>query len=105
MYRIAVFTLVIVLIALQYRLWVADGGWSEVHRLSQQRAALHEDNRKDQARNEALEAEINNLKSGESATQGRARADIGMIQRGEKFFLTIPRESESKKRTSTQTSD
>jgi len=98
MYRIAVIALILVLVALQYRLWIADGGWSEVHRVSQQRQALHEDNLQDQSRNEALQAEIDDLKAGESATQGRARADIGMIERDEQFFLTIPRKNDAKDR-------
>lgn len=89
MYRIAVIALVVVFIGLQYRLWIADGGWSEVHRLSQQRADLHQRNAQASNRNEALQAEIDDLKSGEQATEGRARADIGMIRKDESFFLTV----------------
>ena len=88
MYRIAVIALV-VFVGLQYRLWVADGGWSEVHRLSQERAELEEHNAQASNRNAALQAEIDDLKSGEQATEGRARSDIGMIRKDESFFLTV----------------
>ncbi|ROO30323.1 cell division protein FtsB [Salinisphaera orenii MK-B5] len=89
MYRIAVIALVVVFVGLQYRLWVADGGWSEVHRLSQQRAELEARNARASNRNAALQAEIDDLKSGEQATEGRARSDIGMIRKDESFFLTV----------------
>lgn len=88
-YRVAVIALVAVLAGLQYRLWVADGGWSEVHRLTQMKRDLHQDNSRHQVRNDALQAEVDDLKAGESATEGRARSDMGMIKRDEQFFLTV----------------
>ncbi|MES1930349.1 Septum formation initiator [Salinisphaera dokdonensis CL-ES53] len=89
MYRIVLIALVVVLAGLQYRLWIADGGWAEVHRLSEMKQELHEANEQRLARNNALQAEVDDLKSGESATEGRARSDMGMIRRDESFFLTI----------------
>jgi len=88
-YRVALIALVAVLVGLQYRLWVADGGWSEVHRLAQEKHDLREDNSRRQVRNDALQAEVDDLKAGQSATEGRARSDMGMIKRDEKFFLTV----------------
>tara|TARA_B100001939_G_scaffold182290_1_gene157047 strand:- start:217 stop:528 length:312 start_codon:yes stop_codon:yes gene_type:complete len=89
MYRIVVIALVVVLAGLQYRLWIADGGWAEVHRLGEMKEQLHEANEQRLVRNNALQAEVDDLKSGESATEGRARSDMGMIKRDEQFFLTI----------------
>ncbi|WP_348765561.1 septum formation initiator family protein [uncultured Salinisphaera sp.] len=89
MYRAVIIVLVLVLAALQYRLWVADGGWAEVHRLSGMKQELAAANERNQVRNDALQAEVDDLKSGESATEGRARSDMGMIRRDEEFFLTI----------------
>ncbi|GAB3683465.1 septum formation initiator family protein [Salinisphaera aquimarina] len=89
MYRAALLVLIVALAGLQYRLWVADGGWSEVHRLTQMKTELGQANARNQTRNDALQAEVDDLKSGESATEGRARSDMGMIKRNEEFFLTV----------------
>lgn len=89
MYRMVIIALVVVLAGLQYRLWIADGGWAEVHRLAGMKEELAQANDKRLARNDALQAEVDDLKSGENATEGRARADMGMIKRDEQFFLTI----------------
>jgi len=93
-YRVALIALVAVLAGLQYRLWVADGGWSEVHRLTQMKQELRQANARHLARNDALQAEVDDLKAGESATEGRARSDMGMIKRDEAFFLTVVPASE-----------
>lgn len=87
MFRTAVIALALVFGGLQYRLWVADGGYAEVHRLKVQVEELAERNEAVRARNEALEAEIADLKSGVAAMEGRARADLGMIGPGERFYL------------------
>lgn len=89
MYRIVLIALVVVFAGLQYRLWIADGGWAEVHRLAGMQQELGEANDQRLARNEALQAEVDNLKSGQSATEGRARSDMGMIKSDERFFLTV----------------
>lgn len=89
MYRAVVIVLVLVLAGLQYRLWIADGGWAEVHRLSEMKQELAEANARRVARNDALQAEVDDLKAGQSATEGRARSDMGMIKRDEQFFLTV----------------
>ena len=88
-YRLAVALLIIVFLGLQYRLWIADGGWAQVARLTEKLDVLQADNGQDHTRNDAMQAEIDDLKSGESATEGRARADMGMIKRREQFFLTV----------------
>jgi len=89
MYRAVLIVLLLVLAGLQYRLWIADGGWAEVHRLSEMKQELNAANERNEIRNDALQAEVDDLKSGESATEGRARSDMGMIKRDEEFFLTI----------------
>ncbi len=89
MYRALVIALIVMLAGLQYRLWIADGGWAEVHRLNVAKAELDAANTKADARNESLQAEIVDLRAGERAMEGRARADIGMVEQGETFYLTI----------------
>lgn len=88
-YRIAIIALVLVFGGLQYRLWIADGGYAEIHRLNNQIEEISAENGERTARNEALEAQIADLKSGEAAMEGRARADLGMIREDEEFFLIV----------------
>ncbi|MEI6413437.1 MAG: cell division protein FtsB [Pseudomonadota bacterium] len=75
--------------ALQYRLWLGEGGLTDLddlkHEVKAQRvelATLHE-------RNAALEAEVKDLKSGLSAFEEKARAELGMIKQGEIFYQVI----------------
>lgn len=89
MFRIAVIALVLVFGGLQYRLWIADGGYAEIHRLQRLTGEIAAENREHAARNGALEAEIADLKSGEAAMEGRARADLGMIREDEDFYLIV----------------
>ena len=41
------------------------------------------------ARNNALEAEVKDLKKGKAAIEERARSELGMIQEGETFYQII----------------
>lgn len=41
------------------------------------------------ARNAALAAEVNDLRSGLAAVEERARAELGLIRQGEEFFLVV----------------
>ena len=82
-------TLLLILLVLQYQLWVADGGLPETRRLRQELEEQHKLNEQLQARNNALEAEVEDLKKGLSAIEERAREDLGMIKEGETFFQII----------------
>lgn len=87
MYKVAVIALCLVLAGLQYRLWLADGGYAEVHRLETKVTELTDRTRDMRKRNKALAAEIADLKSGVAAMEGRARSDLGMVKSGEQFYL------------------
>lgn len=89
MYRTLVIVLVLMLAGLQFRLWVSDGSMAEMHRLKQTKQELKATIARARARNKALAAEIENLKSGTEAMAGRARSNIGMIKAGETFYLTL----------------
>lgn len=89
MYRVAVIALLLVFAGLQYRLWIADGGYAEIHRLQGEIDAVSAKNAEYSARNRALEAEIADLKSGEAAMEGRARSDLGMVRDNETFYLIV----------------
>lgn len=89
MYRFAFIALCLIFAGLQFRLWIADGGYSETHRLQSEITAITEQNRKFATRNDNLEAEISDLKEGTAAMEGRARADLGMVRKDEDFYLVV----------------
>lgn len=74
---------------LQYRLWFGAGSLAELYELRAQLAEYDTELNRLQARNRALAAEVENLKSGYAAIEERARYELGMIQRGEMFLQVI----------------
>jgi cell division protein FtsB len=84
--RFLMVVLAVVLVLLQARLWLSNGGLREVWRLEAEVARHVEDNSRAAARNAALEAEVDDLKSGLAAAEERARTELGMIHAGETFF-------------------
>ena len=83
---IALATLVV---GLQYPLWLGKGGWLRVRELDrglvEQRAATA----KLKARNDALDAEVRDLKQGSDAIEERARFELGLIKRDEVFYQVV----------------
>ena len=72
--------------ALQYPMWFGKGGWLAVRDLDRQVAMQREGNEKLKARNEALDADVRDLKSGSEAIEERARSELGMVRPDEVFF-------------------
>ena len=87
--RIALVALVALLAWLQWRLWFGNGGQREVQALRAQVAAQAHENEGLKQRNEALAAEVRDLKSGEAAVEERARSELGMIKPGETFYRVV----------------
>ncbi|MDD3762689.1 MAG: septum formation initiator family protein [Nevskiales bacterium] len=79
----------VLLVVLQWRLWIADGGVAHTHQLKQQVRALNHDNEQMRTRNAALDAEVRDLGSGVAAIEARARTTLGMIREGETFYLVV----------------
>ena len=102
MYKIVIVALLVVFAGLQYRLWIGDGSLAEVHRVTQMQQDLAKQNAKDEARNNAMQAEVDDLKSGALATEGRARSEMGMVKRDETFFLTLDDKSDKASATPTK---
>ncbi len=88
--KILIGVLIVLLLVLQYKLWVADGGYHDVRRLQREVAALKAENEELQARNRALQAEVEDLKSGLTVIEDLARQELGMTRQGETFFQVIP---------------
>ena len=78
--------LVALVVALQYPLWVGKGGWSRVRELERSLALQQASNAKLKARNDALDAEVRDLKEGNEAIEERARLELGMVKRDEIFY-------------------
>ena len=89
MRKIVTVVLTLLLVGLQARLWVADGGLAHTHRLRGEADAQREENARLAARNAALDAEIRDLKSGVAAIEARARMTLGMVRDGETFFFVV----------------
>lgn len=93
--RIVLLLLLALLGWLQYRLWFGGGGEREVAQLQAQVARQRHDNTGLQQRNDALAAEVEDLKSGEAAVEERARNELGMIKPGETFYRVIEPQQDS----------
>ena len=81
--------LVVIVLGLQYRLWVGPGSFAEVDRLARRIDQQQHDNDQLALRNERLTGEVRSLKSGLAAVEARARSELGMIRRGETFYLVV----------------
>ena len=81
--------LVLVLLVLQWRLWVGDGGVAELHQLEDQLVVQQQENAVLRERNQMLESEVLDLKNGLEAVEERARADLGMTRKDETFYMII----------------
>ncbi len=78
--------LAVLLLLLQYPLWLGKGGWLKVWDLNRQVEAQYQINQQTQARNALLDTEVRDLKQGTEAIEERARSELGMIKHDEVFF-------------------
>jgi cell division protein FtsB len=77
---------VALIVALQYPMWLGKGGWLQVRELDRQLATQKEANAKLKVRNDALDADVRDLKAGVEAIEERARSELGMVKQDEVFF-------------------
>lgn len=87
--RAVTLILVVLLLLLQYPLWLGKGSWLKVWDLHRQVEAQQQANQLAQARNAVLDAEVRDLKQGTAAIEERARSELGMIKRDEVFFQVL----------------
>jgi cell division protein FtsB len=83
-------TFVALILALQYPMWLGKGGWLQVRETDRQLALQREANAKLKLRNDALDADVRDLKTGSEAIEERARSELGMIRSDEVFFQLQP---------------
>ncbi|MFZ5522718.1 MAG: cell division protein FtsB [Pseudomonadota bacterium] len=87
--RAATLILIVILLLLQYPLWIGKGSWLKVWDLNRQLEAQQQVNLQTQARNAVLDAEVRDLKQGTAAIEERARSELGMIKRDEVFYQIL----------------
>ena len=87
--RVLTLTLAVLIALIQYPLWLGKGSWFRVWEVDQQIRAQRNTNRQLQARNNALDAEVRDLKVGLDAIEERARSELGMIKQDEIFFQVL----------------
>lgn len=87
--KLSWFVMLLLILGLQFRLWVGEGSFSEARFLQQKVETLVEANEKLSQRNNKLDAEVTDLKSGVDAIEERARNELGMIGPNETFFLVV----------------
>lgn len=87
--KIIAFVLLVLLIWLQYKIWLQDGGIPEVVQLQQEVEEVKVEVQTLQERNSSLDAEVKDLKKGLDAIEERARSEMGMIKEGEVYYQVI----------------
>ncbi len=90
--RLLLILLGLMLLVLQYRLWVGRGSLAEVAGLERRIEARKAQIRERTVRNARLRADVESLKKGREAIEARARHDLGMIKEGEIFYQVVPPE-------------
>ncbi len=86
-----VVALMVVVLLVQYRLWMSPDGVREVMQLREAVAVQRTQNEELMRRNRELAAEVRDLKQGYVALEERARADLGLIARDETYYQVVPR--------------
>lgn len=81
--------LALLILLLQYPLWLGKGSWLKVWDLKRQITEQQAANEVLAARNTQLAAEVNDLKTGYGAIEARARYELGMIRQDEVFFQVM----------------
>ena len=89
--------LLVLLLALQYRLWVGEGSVAEVAHLRGEIEAQRVELARIRERNQALQAEVQDLRKGLEAIEERARSELGMIKKGEIFYQVIEDDPETQR--------
>lgn len=98
--RLIFIVLVMLTAIIQYPLWLGKGGWLRVRELEHMLASQQETNEALLARNAAMQAEVQDLKTGTEAVEERARAELGMIKDGE-LYVQILSPNEDRKHVTT----
>ena len=89
MTRFFIAILIVFFLIIQFDIWVKDDGLNRVKELQQMIDSQSEENQRLNLRNQQLEREIEELKSGTESIEEKARTELGMIKEGEEFYLIV----------------
>ncbi len=82
--------MLLLLMAIQYPLWLGKGGWLRVYDMERQLELQEAKNGALSLRNAKLAGDVKDLKEGTRAIEERARVEHGMIKDGEFFVQILP---------------
>jgi len=91
MLRWIALALIVILIGLQLKLWSGNGSMREVDALRVSVKKQTDDNARLLQRNQAVGADVLDLKHGDQAVEARARTELGLIKPGEVFYQVVER--------------
>jgi cell division protein FtsB len=95
--RLVALLLLTLLLALGVKLWAGDWGLREIARLRAQIEEQKVENAKLRQRNDALAADVEDLRNGKAAVEERARTELGLIKPDEIFYQVVEPETDKKK--------
>jgi len=93
--RLILIGLTVLLILIQYPLWLGKGSWLRVWDLSRQLDTALVKEQELRERNAKLASEVQDLKEGTGALEERARYELGLIKDNETFVQIL--ENDNKK--------
>jgi cell division protein FtsB len=88
--RLLFLTLLALFLLIQYPLWFGQGGWFAVWDLEERVSEQRTINEGLRQRNLAMEAEVEDLRSGTQAVEERARTDLGLMLDEEVYVQILP---------------
>ncbi|HEY8159792.1 MAG TPA: septum formation initiator family protein [Methylobacter sp.] len=87
--KVIIAIIILLIIHFQYRIWVGDGSFAQIDAYQQRLDDLKKQAEEKKQRNEALYAEVLDLRKGQEAIEERARDELGMIKEDETFFHVL----------------
>jgi len=88
--RVVTVILFVLLVLLQIKLWLGEGGFREVARLETRVEDQRQQNEELSQRNAELQAEVDDLRERLEAVEERARNELGLIKPDEQFYQVVP---------------
>jgi len=82
-------TLIVLILAIQYPLWIGKGSWLRVWDVNKQLTEQKNKNTKLAQRNAGLDADVRDLKEGLVAVEERARVELNMIKPNETYYQVL----------------
>lgn len=86
----ALLLLIVMFFALQYALWLGEGGRKDEYTKKRQITEQEQVNQELKAQSQALQAEIDSLKTGTEAIKEKARSDLSYVGKGEILYRIGP---------------